>query len=80
MREQPIGEAVDGDEDLAGMVWPPETEIDVSDVHASLVKAVAGSRSVRFFTTRLINLPSDATLGAVQMTIDETAGELAAFS
>ncbi|ARO31729.1 hypothetical protein NXC14_CH03845 [Rhizobium sp. NXC14] len=75
MREQPIGEAVDDDGDLTGVMWPPETEIEVSDVHASLAKAVAGSRGVRFFTTKLIDVPSDATLGAVQMAIDETAGE-----
>lgn len=75
MREQPIGEAVDDDEDLTGTMWPPETEVKVSDVHASLAKAVAGSRGVRFFTARLIEVAGDATLGAVQMAIDETAGE-----
>lgn len=76
MREQPIGEAVDDDQcDLTGVMWPPETEIEVSEVHAGLAKAIAGSRGVRFFATRLIDVPTDATLGAVQMAIDETAGE-----
>ena len=75
MREQPIGEAVEDDDwDQGGAMWPPETEIDVSAVHESLVKAVAGSRGVRFFTTHLIDVPSDATLGKVQMAIDKIAG------
>ncbi|AHG47131.1 hypothetical protein RLEG12_29480 [Rhizobium leguminosarum bv. trifolii CB782] len=76
MREQPIGEAVEDDElDLTGVMWPPGTEIEVSEVHASLAKAIAGSRGVRFFATRLIDVPSDCHLGNLQMAIDETAGE-----
>ncbi|MBY5408629.1 hypothetical protein HFO98_09105 [Rhizobium leguminosarum] len=75
MREQPIGEAVENDEwTPSGVMWPPETEIAASDVHESLVKAVAGSRGVRFFTAYLIDVPSDASLGAVQVAIDEVAG------
>ncbi|TAY91880.1 hypothetical protein [Rhizobium ruizarguesonis] len=76
MREQPIGEAVEDDEWVPdGVMWPPETEIDVSEVHESLVKAMAGSRGVRFFKTHLIDVPTDCCLGGVQMAIDEVAGE-----
>ncbi|MBX4972624.1 hypothetical protein HJB73_04065 [Rhizobium lentis] len=75
MREQPTGEAVEDDEDLTGVMWPPETEIEAPEVHASLAKAVAGSRGVRFFKTRLIDVASDVSLGNIQMAIDETAGE-----
>lgn len=78
MREQPIGEAVE-DDDLTGVMWPPEQEIDVAQVHESLVKAVAGSRGVRFFTTRLIDVPSDCSLGNLQIAIDEVAGEACAI-
>lgn len=46
----------------------------VSEAHASLVKAVAGSRGVRFFTAFIIDIPSDTYLGDVQMAIDEAAG------
>ncbi|WP_010066037.1 hypothetical protein [Rhizobium sp. CIAT894] len=76
MREQPIGEAVEDDElDLTGVMWPPETEIEASEVHPSLAKAIAGSRGVRFFATRLIDVPSDCHLGNIQMAIDEAAGQ-----
>ncbi|MBB5256044.1 hypothetical protein [Rhizobium leguminosarum] len=76
MREQPIGEAVEDDEWVPdGVMWPPETEIDVSEVHESLLEAVAGSRGVRFFKTHLIDVPTDCSLGGVQMAIDEGAGE-----
>ena len=75
MREQPTSEAVGDDEDLIGVMWPPEREIEAPEVHASLTKAVAGSRGVRFFTTRLIDVASDASLGNIQMAMDETAGE-----
>ncbi|PDS61385.1 hypothetical protein CO653_33335 [Rhizobium anhuiense] len=77
MREQPIGEAVEDDDEWipSGVMWPPEREIDAAEVHGSLAKAVAGSRDVRFFATRLIDVPSDASLGAVQMAIDQLAGE-----
>ncbi|MBB2719109.1 UNVERIFIED_ORG: hypothetical protein GGD48_004368 [Rhizobium etli] len=77
MREQPIGEAVDGDDEwvASGVMWPPEKEIDAAEVHGSLVKAVAGSRDVKFFATRLIDGPSNVSLGAVQMAIDQVAGE-----
>ena len=79
MREQPDGEAV-GDNDWmpSGVMWPPEREVYASEVYASLAKAVAGSRGVRFFATDLIDVPSDASLGRVQMAIDETAGEACA--
>lgn len=36
---------------------------------------MAGSRGVRFFSTRLIDVPSDAPVGAVQMAIDGIAAE-----
>ncbi|MGO6999482.1 hypothetical protein [Rhizobium leguminosarum] len=75
MREQPIGEAVEDDAWLAcDVMWPPEKEIEVSEAHASLVKAVAGSRGVRYFTAFIIAIPRDTCLGDVQMAIDE-AGE-----
>ncbi|MBX5171619.1 hypothetical protein HJB84_17420 [Rhizobium sp. NZLR1b] len=77
MREPPIGEAVDDDEWIPdGVMWPPEREIDLSEVHESLAKAVAGSRGVKFYTTRLIDVPSDASLGNVQMAMDEVAGDV----
>ncbi|NKL35477.1 hypothetical protein GFL49_17030 [Rhizobium leguminosarum bv. viciae] len=80
MREQPISEAVEDNEwDPGPVMWPPETEIDVSEVHESLVKAVAGSRGVRFFTAYLIDVPSDASLGTVQLALDEVAGEACAI-
>ncbi|RWY84567.1 hypothetical protein EHI44_18030 [Rhizobium leguminosarum] len=76
MREQPIGEAVEDDAWLAcDVMWPPEKEIEVSEAHASLVKAVAGSRGLRYFTAFIIAIPSDTCLGDVQMAIDEAAGE-----
>ncbi|OBY04443.1 hypothetical protein BAE36_24845 [Rhizobium leguminosarum bv. trifolii] len=76
MREQSIGEAVEDDEWVPdGVMWPPETEIDVSEVHESLLKAMAGGRAVRFFRTHLIDVPTDCCLGGVQMAIDEVAGE-----
>ncbi|MGO6850303.1 hypothetical protein ACCS68_07850 [Rhizobium beringeri] len=76
MREQLIGEAVEDDAWLASdVMWPPEKEIEVSEAHASLVKAVAGSRGVRFFTAFITDIPSDTYLGDVQMAIDEAAGE-----
>ncbi|MGM5011598.1 hypothetical protein ACD592_21060 [Rhizobium sp. 969_B3_N1_2] len=75
MHKQPISEAVEDDDWIPdGVMWPPEREIDAFEVHASLAKAVAGSRGVRFFSTRLIDVPSDAPLGAVQI-IDEIAAE-----
>ncbi|MGO7154517.1 hypothetical protein [Rhizobium leguminosarum] len=76
MHEQPIGEAVEDDAWLAcDVMWPPEKEIEVSEAHASLVKAVAGSRGVRYFTAFIIAIPSDTCLGDVQMAIDDAAGE-----
>ncbi|MFS2179557.1 hypothetical protein ACCC98_27020 [Rhizobium pisi] len=76
MCEHPTGEAVEADEWVpSGVMWPPEREIAASEVHGSLVKAVAGSKGVRFFTTYLIDVPTDASLGRVQMAIDEIAGE-----
>ncbi|MBX5145389.1 hypothetical protein [Rhizobium lentis] len=76
MREQPNGEALGDDEwVLSGVMWPPEREMNASEVSASLAKALAGSRGVKFFATDLIDAPSDAPLGRVQMAIDETAGE-----
>ncbi|XKM39808.1 hypothetical protein A4U53_027315 [Rhizobium ruizarguesonis] len=76
MREQPIGEAVEDDAwPASDVMWPPEKEIEVSEAHASLAKAVAGSRGVRFFTAFIIDIPGDAYLGDVQMAIDEAAGE-----
>ncbi|MGO8091642.1 hypothetical protein AB9E29_31390 [Rhizobium leguminosarum] len=76
MREQPISEAVEEDEwDPGPVMWPPEKEIEVSAAHESLVKAVAGSRGVRFFTAYVIDVPSDCFLGDIQMAIDEIAGE-----
>ncbi|MBY5785306.1 hypothetical protein HFN62_16440 [Rhizobium leguminosarum] len=76
MREQPISEAVEEDEwDPGPVMWPPEKEIEASSAHESLVKAVAGSRGVRFFTAYIIDVPSDCFLGDVQMAIDEVAGE-----
>jgi hypothetical protein len=76
MREQPIGEAVEDDGwDPGPVMWPPEREIEFSAAHESLVKAVAGSRGVRFFATHIIDVPSDCYLGDVQMAIDEAAGE-----
>ncbi|MBY3414860.1 hypothetical protein HFN87_16405 [Rhizobium laguerreae] len=76
MRKQPIGEAVKDDEWDPGLVmWPPEKEIEVSAAHENLVKAVAGSRGVRFFTAYIIHVPSDCFLGDVQMAIDDVAGE-----
>ncbi|NKL08244.1 hypothetical protein [Rhizobium leguminosarum] len=74
MREQPIGEAVE-EWYLSDVGWPPEKEFEVFEAHASLVKAVAGSRGVRYFTAFIIDVPSDAYLGDVQMAIDEAAGE-----
>ncbi|MBB2670701.1 UNVERIFIED_ORG: hypothetical protein GGE44_000242 [Rhizobium esperanzae] len=80
MREQPIGEAVE-DDDLVptGVMWPPGQEIEVSEAHQSLVKAVAGSRGVKFFEARLIDVPSDCSLGNLQIAIDEAAGEACAI-
>ncbi|MBX5181687.1 hypothetical protein HJB88_03375 [Rhizobium sp. NZLR5] len=76
MREQPIGEAVGDDEwDSGKVMWPPEEEIDFAAAHESLVKAVAGSRGVRFFRANIIDVPTDVYLGHVQMAIDEVTGE-----
>ncbi|MBX4884101.1 hypothetical protein HJA90_10965 [Rhizobium bangladeshense] len=76
MREHPIGEAVD-DEDFVPrrMMWPPAKEIDVSEVHPSLVKAVAGSRGVEFFATYILHAALAYQLGHIQLAIDGTAGE-----
>ncbi|MGO6907886.1 hypothetical protein ACCS96_48275, partial [Rhizobium ruizarguesonis] len=75
MREQPIGEAVEDDAwPASDVMWPPEKEIGVSEAHASLAKAVAGSRGVRYFTAFIIDVPSDAYLGDVQLSIEEAAG------
>ncbi|TBC34486.1 hypothetical protein ELH33_04975 [Rhizobium ruizarguesonis] len=75
MHEQPIGEAVEDDAwPASDVMWPPEKEIGVFEAHASLAKAVAGSRGVRYFTAFIIDVPSDAYLGDVEMAIDEAAG------
>ncbi|AXA41771.1 hypothetical protein DLJ82_4208 [Rhizobium leguminosarum] len=51
MRERPICEAVEDDAwPASDVMWPPEKEMEVSEAHASLVKAVAGSCGVRYFT------------------------------
>ncbi|AHF82945.1 hypothetical protein RWK44_31760 [Rhizobium sp. 25PS6] len=74
MRQQPSGEAAE-EWDPREVIWPPEKEIDVSEAHASLVKAVAGSRGVRYFTAFIIDVTNDGYLGDVQMAIDDVAGE-----
>ncbi|QSY93508.1 hypothetical protein J2J97_16025 [Rhizobium bangladeshense] len=76
MREQPVGEAVDDDDFVPeGLMWLPAKEIDVSEVHQSLVKAVAGSRGVEFFTTYVLDAAMASQLGRVQLAIDHTEGE-----
>ncbi|MBX5189331.1 hypothetical protein HJB86_10495 [Rhizobium sp. NZLR3b] len=80
MREQPIGEVVEDDDWVpTGVMWPPEEEIEASEAHDSLVKAVAGSRGVKFFKASLIDVPSGCSLGNLQIAIDEVAGEACAI-
>ncbi|WP_064712092.1 hypothetical protein [Rhizobium bangladeshense] len=75
MREHPIGEVVDDDFVPRGVMWPPAKEINVSEVHPSLSKTVAGSRGVKFFATYILHTALAHQLGHIQLAIDGTAGE-----